>query len=96
MEHSPNAFNTSGEPLKEVYDLIHLRWQTSADPEPKSKQTRRPRVFAKALFAEGFTEEQVYAAIQQKQNRLQIVQQKKDTVVQVMKEYVLYSVPLEQ
>ena len=62
--NQPNAFNTSGEPEGSLrFDPIAAA-NIPADPEPvKVSKQEISRVFASALFAEGFTEEQVYAAI---------------------------------
>ena len=62
--NQPNAFNSSGVPEESLrFDPIAAA-NIPADPEPvKVSKQEISRVFAKALFAEGFTEEQVYAAI---------------------------------
>ena len=60
----PNAFNSSGSPEGSLrFDPIAAA-NIPPDPEAvKISKQELSRVFASALFAEGFTEEQVYAAI---------------------------------
>ena len=60
----PNAFNTSGSPEGSLrFDPIAAA-TIQPDPEPvKVSKQEISRLFASALFAEGFTEEQVYSAI---------------------------------
>ena len=60
----PNAYNTSGAPEGSArFDPIAAA-TIQPDPEPvKVSKQEISRLFAKALFAEGFTEEQVYSAI---------------------------------
>jgi len=62
--NQPNAYNSSGAPEGSArFDPIAAA-NIPPDPEPvKVSKQELSRVFAKALFAEGFTEEQVYAAI---------------------------------
>ena len=62
--NQPNAYNNSGAPEgNQRFDPI-AGANIPADPEPvKIEKQQLSRLFASALFAEGFTEEQVYAAI---------------------------------
>ena len=62
--NQPNAFNTSGAPEgSQRFDPISAA-NIPPDPEAvKIGKQELSRVFASALFAEGFTEEEVYAAI---------------------------------
>ena len=62
--NQPNAYNSSGAPEGSArFDPIAAATIQPDPPAVKTTKQELSRLFASALFAEGFTEEQVYAAI---------------------------------